>query len=73
MSGILPGPDTLIKNNDDANYVIAWKKKYDFETGRLDGAMTYAEAKAKAAEMTAKYKENKVYCAQHAQANPHRQ
>ena len=71
MSG-LPGPDTLIKNNDDANYVIAWKRKYSFETGRLDDVMTYAEAKAKAAELTAADKEDKTYWAQHTQANPHR-
>lgn len=71
MSG-LPGPDTLIKNNDDTNYVIAWKHKYGFETGRLNDVMTYEQAKSKAAELTAKDKDNKVYWAQHAQANPHR-
>lgn len=71
MSGI-PGPDTLIKSDDDASYIIAWKKKYSFETGRLDDVMSYAEAKTKAAELTAADKEGKTYWAQHAQANPHR-
>lgn len=73
MSGIVPGPDTLIKKADDANYVIAWKKKYSFQTGRLDDVMTYQDAKTKAAELTAKDKDDKVYWAQHANANPHRQ
>lgn len=72
MSGI-PGPDTLIKNPDDSNYVIAWKSKYGFKTGRLDDTMTYQEAKTKAAELTAADRENKVFWAQHAKANPHRQ
>jgi len=72
MSGMTPGPDTLIKQADDPNYVIGWKKKYAFETGLLEGKMTYAEAKKRAAELTAADKEQKTYWPQHAKANPHR-
>ena len=40
--------ENLIRRDDDSDYIIAWKLKYDFETGKLtDTTMTYGEAKKK--------------------------
>ena len=46
--------ETLLKPADESGYVIAWRSKYQFETGRLDGEMTYSEATSKCAELCAK-------------------
>ncbi len=46
--------ENLIRRDDDAGYIIAWKLKYDFETGKLtDDTMTYGEARQKCAELNA--------------------
>ncbi len=45
--------ETLIKPADEEGYIIAWKYKYRFETGTLDGAMSYGEAVAKCDELRA--------------------
>ena len=46
--------ENLIRRDDDSEYIIAWKLKYDFETGKLtDSTMTYGEAKKKCAELNA--------------------
>lgn len=71
MAGTVPGADTLLKHTDTADYVIAWKKKYDFETGRFDETMTYVEAKAKALALTEKDRE-KVYWPESVSGNPYR-
>lgn len=47
-SGIHP------KKPDAPGYVVAWKYKYQFEKGILDGEMTYAEAEKKAAALRQK-------------------
>ena len=37
--------ENLIKRDEDTGYIIAWKHKYDFETGKFsDEQMTYGEA-----------------------------
>ena len=36
--------DDLIRPANEDGYIIAWKYKYQYETGRLDGQMTYGEA-----------------------------
>ena len=72
MAGTVPGADTLLKNSDEADYLIAWKKKYDFQTGRFDETMTYAEAKAKALALTEEDTEGKVYWPESVSGNPYR-
>ena len=36
--------ETLLTAADEDGFVIAWRSKREFETGRLEGLMTYAEA-----------------------------
>ncbi len=44
--------ENLIRRDSDEGYIIAWKLKYDFETGKLkDDAMTYGEARKKCEEL----------------------
>ena len=45
--------ETLVHPADAAGYVIAWKFKYQFETGVLDGELNYGEAVARCAELCA--------------------
>lgn len=46
--------DPLWHKADDPGFIIAWKYKYQFETGKLtDKVMTYGEAKKKADELCA--------------------
>ena len=47
--------DPLWHKPDDPGYIVAWKYKYEFETGKMaDKVMTYGEAKKKAEELSAK-------------------
>ena len=46
--------ETLVRPADEDGYIIAWRAKYQFETGQLDGEMTYGEATQKCAELCAK-------------------
>ena len=46
--------ENLIKQNDDSGYIIAWKTKQGFETGKLDSEMTYGEAVKKCEELIGK-------------------
>ena len=70
MAGTVPGADTLLKDTDSADYVIAWKKKYDFETGRLDETMTYGEALAEAMALSEQDRD-KVYWPESVSGNPY--
>ena len=46
--------ENLIKRDDDTGYIIAWKYKYEFETGKLaDEQMTYGEARKRCEELIA--------------------
>ena len=45
--------DPLSKRDSDPGYRIGWRSKLKFEKGHLEGEMTYGEARAKAAELTA--------------------
>lgn len=46
--------ENLIKRNEDTGYIIAWKSKYEFETGKfVDEQMTYGEACKKCEELIA--------------------
>ena len=49
-----PKADPLLRRASDPGYRVAWKYKYKFERGVLDGEMTYGEAKKKAEELQAK-------------------
>lgn len=46
--------DPLMRRAEDKGYRIGWKYKYDFGKGHLEGSMTFGEAQAKAAELSAK-------------------
>lgn len=46
--------DPLWKRQNDPGYRIGWRSKAGFETGYLDGEMTYGEAEKKARELAAK-------------------
>lgn len=48
---------TLIVKNSDPGYVVAWKYKYEFKTGKYDEVMTYGEAKQRAEQLAAENKE----------------
>ena len=40
--------ENLIRRDEDAGYIIAWKGKYDFNTGKFnEETMTYGEARKK--------------------------
>ena len=40
--------ENLVRQAEDPGYIIAWKYKYEFETGRFtDETMTYGEARKK--------------------------
>ncbi len=44
--------ENLVRRNEDTGYIIAWKRKYDFETGKFKHeTMTYGEARKKCAEL----------------------
>ncbi|MFK7815825.1 MAG: hypothetical protein AB8B92_05770 [Gammaproteobacteria bacterium] len=46
--------ENLIRRDNDSDYIIAWKLKYDFETGKMkDDTMTYGEARKKCEELNA--------------------
>ena len=45
--------DPLRRREADHGYTVGWKIKQGFERGRLDGEMTYGEARRKAAELQA--------------------
>lgn len=44
--------ENLVQRDKDKGYIIAWKHKYEFETGKLkDETMTYGEARDKCEEL----------------------
>lgn len=45
--------ETLLTSADEGGFVIAWRSKYEFRTGRLEGETTYAEAFAKCERLRA--------------------
>ena len=45
--------ENLVKRNDDTGYIIAWKHKYNFDTGKMDEEMTYGEALEKCEQLIA--------------------
>lgn len=45
--------NTFLTPMDQPGYIVAWKLKYDFKTGRYDEEMTYGEAKKRAEELSA--------------------
>ena len=61
--------DNLIKRDEDTGYVIAWKHKYDFETGKFDQEMTYGEARKRCEELIAENSE-KTYWPQKVKPAP---
>ena len=47
--------ENLVRRDSDTGYIIAWKAKYDFETGKIkDETMTYGEAKKKCEDLNSK-------------------
>ncbi len=64
MAGVfINRADSLFKKANDSGYRVSWKLRYGFESGQLDGEMTYGEAKKKAAELGAS-DHDKVYWAE---------
>ena len=53
--------DPLYRRADDPGYRVGWKEKYKFSKGHLEGEMTYGEAKAKAEELQAREKGDRIY------------
>ena len=49
--------ENLIRRDEDTGYIIAWKMKYEFETGKMDELMTYGEARKKCSELNAENEE----------------
>lgn len=45
----------FIYKDDDPGYIVAWKYKYEFKTGKFDEVMTYGEAKRKAEQLQTKH------------------
>ena len=45
--------ENLVKRDEDTGYIIAWKHKYDFETGKFEEQMTYGEARKRCEELIA--------------------
>ena len=43
--------ENLVKRNDDTGYIIAWKHKYNFDTGKMNEEMTYGEALEKCEQL----------------------
>lgn len=43
--------ENLVKRDEDTGYIIAWKHKYEFETGKFDEQMTYGEARKRCEEL----------------------
>jgi len=39
------------KHDSDPGYIVAWRHKRRFEAGKLEGEMTYGEARRKAEEL----------------------
>jgi hypothetical protein len=42
------------KTDSDTGYVIGWRDKHQFKAGKMEGEMTYGEARMKAEELNAK-------------------
>jgi hypothetical protein len=53
--------DPLTRREKDPGYRVGWRHKVRFETGHLDGEMTYGEASRKADELAAQDTDGKVY------------
>jgi hypothetical protein len=49
------------KHDTDTGYVIGWRYKKKLEAGKLEGEMTYGEAKKKAEELSAKEPEKSFW------------
>lgn len=61
--------DNLIKRDEDTGYIIAWKYKYEFESGKFDEQMTYGEACKRCEELIAK-EADKTYWPEKAKPEP---
>jgi len=53
--------DPLARRDKDPGYRVGWRHRVRFETGHLDGEMTYGEASRMAAELQAQDTDGKVY------------
>lgn len=64
MAGVyINRADPLQHRASDKGYRVAWKLRYGFERGQMDGEMTYGEAVKKAEELGGK-DHDKVYWAE---------
>lgn len=60
----------LIKRDEDSGYIIAWKHKYDFETGKfVDETMTYGEARKRCEQLISEHPE-KTFWPEKVRSNP---
>ena len=59
--------ETLLTAADEGGFIIAWRSKREFQTGRLEGETTYAEACEKCERLRAE-NPDKTYWPQRAGA-----
>lgn len=54
--------NTFLRKDDDAGYIIGWRYKYEFKSGKYaDKVMTYGEALKRAQELCAEKTEMAFY------------
>ena len=53
------------RKDSDTGYIVAWRHMRKFEAGKLEGEMSYAEAKKKAAQLTAKEPDKTYWAEKH--------
>jgi hypothetical protein len=53
------------KKDSDTGHIVAWRHMRNFEAGKLEGEMTYGEAKKKAEELTAKEPDRTYWAEKH--------
>lgn len=62
--------ENLIRRDNDTGYIIAWKEKYSFATGKMkDKTMTYGEAREKCAGLNSD-NPGKTYWPEKPKSNP---
>lgn len=53
------------RKDSDTGYVVGWRHKRKFEAGVLEGEMTFAQARQKAEELSAKEPDKTFWAEKH--------
>jgi hypothetical protein len=53
------------RKDSDTGYIVAWRDMRKFEAGKLDGEMTYGEARKKAEELSAREPDKTYWAEKH--------